>query len=145
MACSLVISSSARPTASLLRPLEVPPMRHAVVIVALACLFLPASQVVARQIDAPRIEQAPTVPVSRTPHNDGAVRGANTLSGTGTIASWDFEANPDVWTSVDRTAQPRYFHVDNFVGVPGYTQIFGFKSLWCGANACATTAELCSY
>jgi len=120
-------------------------MRHAVVIVALAFSFLPASRVVARKIDAPRIEQAPTVPVSRTPQNDGAVRGANTLSGTGTIASWDFEIDPDGWTSVDRTAQPKYFHVDNFAGVPGYTQIFGFKSLWCGANACGTTAELCSY
>jgi hypothetical protein len=118
-------------------------MRHVTVVVALSCLLSLASRSIARKAD-PVAELAPSTPVSAVSPSSPPVRGAHALSGTGTIASWDFNVQPDGWTSVDRTAQPRYFHIDNFVGVPGYTQIFGFKSLWCGANACATP-DLCTY
>jgi FlgD Ig-like domain len=120
-------------------------MRSTSTVIVLSCLLLSASQSIARKV-TPSVEQAPTERVSAASQNASAPGGPQALSGTGVIASWDFETDPDGWTSVDRTVQPRYFHIDNFVGVPGYTQIFGFKSLWCGANACATPGvDLCSY
>ena len=120
-------------------------MRHVTNVIALSCLLSFASQSIARKAD-PVAELAPSTPVTAVAPASPIVRGAHALSGTGTIASWDFETQPDGWTSVDRTVTPKFFHIDTFAGVPGYTQIFGFKSLWCGANACATPGvDLCSY
>lgn len=44
--------------------------------------------------------------------------------------------DPQGWTSADRQAQPRRFHIDDFAGLaPGYTPLAGSRSLWCGTAA----------
>lgn len=64
----------------------------------------------------------------------------------GTLQSWNFDlGNGDPttqgWTSVDLSAQPAYFHIDDFVGLPGMAPLFGAKSLWLGRPACDSPTD----
>ena len=67
------------------------------------------------------------------------------------IAFYDFEdgvggPDPQGWTTVDWSEQDTvYFHVDDFVGVPGYTPISGNQSLWCGLREAPTCLSDATY
>jgi FlgD Ig-like domain len=98
---------------------------------------------------SPEITPAPGTP-PLGPVIDSSASRAPRNTASSVLQLWTFDdgsGNGDTqgWTSVDRTAQPAYFHVDDFAGMsPPYAALEGSHSLWCGARACQTT-DLCSY
>jgi hypothetical protein len=87
--------------------------------------------------EVPRLPQISTGErPARGPLSPEAAAVIDTLA----IAFFDFEdgvggPDPQGWTSVDWSEHDTvYFHVDDFVGVPGYAPLSGSQSLWCGAR-----------
>ncbi len=98
---------------------------------------------------SPEITPAPgSPPIGPVIHSSASRAPRNTASSV--LQLWTFDdgsgnADPQGWTSVDRTLQPTYFHVDDFAGMSApYGALQGTKSLWCGARPCQTP-DLCSY
>lgn len=67
---------------------------------------------------------------------------------TYTIAAYNFEAmNWQGWTRVDNTG-PVYkcfWHVDDFIGLNGWSPLEGTQSMWCGARPDEGDSYMCSW
>lgn len=112
-------------------------------IAAVASCAVLALVVATSSIAKTRRPQFVTLP--STPPSTLTSRSGPQAPGADIIRSWDFESGASGWSKVDLTAQPVYFHVEDFTtGTPGLAPLSGTKSLWCGGRVCQTT-ELCSY
>jgi hypothetical protein len=102
---------------------------------AVSLLLLTAAPGLARERPPEMAERAP-------------LRTAIAPMDTSLLAAYDFEgpggqADPQGWTTRDRTVYPAFFHVDDFAGMPApYAPLRGAKSLWCGVR---NDAVYCTY
>jgi hypothetical protein len=122
-------------------------MRRVLLPALVLALIAAASASSGRKATPAQIELSPSSPpLAPAPRADA--RQPQALSPATSLYLWTFDdgsgqADPQGWTTVDRTVQPAYFHVDDFAGMNPleYAPLSGSKSLWCGRRACDTPTD----